>query len=126
MAQHFFEVGAFSLRCSELTSQTAVYEFEEMIKAMEDDAIIAATLADKLKEFEPAELGDIASDLSLAPGFIVKYLKTVNFAKKSSYFYTCVYSEPPFFPKAGVYAGIKASHAKAKELSRERSLGNIE
>ena len=37
MAQHFFEVGAFSLRCSEMTSQTAVYEFEEMIKAMEDD-----------------------------------------------------------------------------------------
>ena len=126
MAQHFFEVGAFSLRCSELTSQTAVYEFEEMIKAMEDDAIIAATLADKLKEFEPAALGDIASDLSLAPGFIVKYLKTANYVKKSSFFYTPVYSEPPFVPEAGIYFGIKASQEKAKELSREWALGDTE
>ena len=126
MAQPWFEVGGFSIRCSELTSKPGVLEFKEMMANMEEDAVVAARLANSLKDFEPNTLGDIAADLSLAPSHIVTWLQTVEFEKKSSYFYTPVYTEKPFVAEAGIYLGIKASQEKTKELFREWSEANIE
>lgn len=125
MAQQYFSVGDYNVRCSKLATPEAAVQFGEMLQTMKDDAIITAVLANHLKEFEPEKLGNIANDLSLAPEFVVQWLRTMTFARKSSFFYTPVYTEPPFVEEAGVYLGIKASQEKTKELHCEWSRGDV-
>ena len=125
MAQQYFSVGDHIVRCSKLATPETAVQFGEMLRTMNDDAIITAFLANHLKEFEPEKLGNIANDLSLAPEFVAQWLMTMTFAKKSSWFYTPVYTEPPFVEEPGIYFGIKASQEKTKELHRDWSLGNV-
>ena len=108
------------LRCSKLFAPGALVDVGKMLGGdMLSDVLLAAELANGLKDFEPNMLGKVAEDLTLAPIFTVDWLKKVAFNWKSSFYYAPIHTGPPFVQEEGIYMGIQASRDKLAELERE-------